>query len=362
MPVECKNIDPELYRHPGERAARAKLEKIPGFAKCVAMLADSFNASAERQAELGSAARVGPGVYPALHSLWAAVQARFGLGGIPLHIVHRAGGPAALRGGNARPAVLLDAALLPSLPEREMEALLAAQAGAIRLGNATLDAAADTLRAFLGAYGVAGAPAVLPAWGLENWRLCALFSADRAAALALGSPEAVYAWLDRLAGAGESAWGGVTRPDDLRVQGLEAASRQRDPGPTWPGGGMLRRLALAMNRGNNAGIVRRTDLTDWFAGGAPARMLSGELTDPEQEEAKPGADPSIAYWGEFAGWDGEADGWDGEADGGDGSGGAAGMAAQAFGDLKDSAEKGLGALFRAGEAFWTTLTESGGGK
>ncbi len=358
MAIDFKHLNPELYRHPGERAARAKLERIPGFARIAGMMAsDNFSTGAERQAELASSARAGTGVYPALHALWTAVQARFGLSGIPLHIAHGQGTRAALRGGNDRPLVLLPSALLSSLPEREMEALLAMQAASVRLGNATLAAAADAARSFLDAYGVAGAPVVLPAWGLESWRRCALFSADRAAALALAPPDAVHALLDRLSGAGESAWGGVPRPEELRTQGLEAVALGRETGG-WPGSGMLRRLALAMNRENGMALVRRADLADWFSSGIPAKILSGEIVHPDHLEGMPGAEPSVAYWGEFAGWDEAA-----EEEAKTGAAGVASQAAsQAYGELKGSAEKGLSALFRAGEAFWSTLTENGGKK
>jgi hypothetical protein len=235
-----------------------------------------------------------------------------------------------------------------------MKAILAMQAGTIRLGNATLIAASDTLRNVLAAYGVVGAPAVLPAWGLENWRRYALFSADRAAALAMGDPVAVLAHLARAAGAAESAWGGIVRPDDLRVQGLEAVARRDGTGA----GAMARSLALAMNRNDTAGLIRRVDLSDWFASGIPARILSGNITDPEETEVDASADPGVAYWGEFAPQDDS-----GEAPNAQGFGGIAAEAAtQAFGELRDSAEKGLGTLFRAGGAFWSTLTENSGKK
>ncbi len=356
--IDCATLDPELYRHPGERAARARLEKIPGFGKFIDRITTNFNASAQRQAELGSMARAGAGVYPLLHALWTRVQERFGLRDIPLHLAHDAaarGEPSvALRGSNDHPVVLLDAAFAASLPEREMEAVLFAQAASVRLGNATLLAAADMMRWFLDVYGVAGAPAVLPAWGIENWRRCALFSADRAAALAAGGPEAVLLHLARISGAGEGAWGGVPDPEELRAQGLEAVARA-DGGAAGAGSRLMRRLVLSLSRGNSVALVRRVDLQDWFASGIPARILSGEITSPAQTEWDAASNPSAAYWGEFACC---GDGEEEEA----GKTGLAGIAAdaatQAFGELRDSAEKGLGTLFRAGEAFWNTLTEN----
>ncbi len=352
--VECKDLNAGLYRHPGERAARGRMEKIPGFKKAVDVLVGYAGSEAERQAEAASMVRAGPGVYPVLADMWSDLLRRFGLGAVPLSVGWFMPSPCALRGGNDRPAVVLDSRMLDILPEREMFALLAMQTGSIRLGNATLIAACDFSRRFLDAYGIAGAPAALPAWGLENWRRCALFSADRAAALACGDPEAVVALLDRFAGAGEKSWGGVAKPDALRLQGIEALSMQGD----WSNS-RLRRFVLAMNRSNNVALIRRSDLLDWFASGIPAKILSGEMTEPEDAETDPAAggrgvdkDPSVAYWGEFAGANrGE------EQDGNSLS-----AASAALGDLRDMAEKGVNSFFKAGEAFWNALTEEAGKK
>lgn len=343
--VEFRHINPELYRHPGERAARARLDKIPGLQKALDFLADNAGIKAERQAETASMVRVGPGVYPVLSDLWNDLQRQFGLGGIPLHVAWHYPQPYALRGANETPSVILVSRLLETLSEREMSALLAMQLGSIRLGNATLIAAADLSRWFLDFYGIVGAPAALPAWGLENWRRAALFSGDRAAALVHGDPDSVSSLLQRMAGAGLKAWGGVDKPDDLRVQGLEALSLESDWANT-----RLRRFALAMNRQNNVSLIRRVDLQDWFSGGAPNRILVGEMTRPEDMRpeafAEAGAkDPSLAYWGEFAG---------------SGSGCGEGKEdVNPFTELKDMAEKGLGTFFKAGEAFWNTLKDGG---
>lgn len=344
--IDFKYINAELYRHPGERAARDKLEKVPGFKKILDMVTDNFRTKAERQAEVASMIRVGPGVYPVLADKWSDILSLFGLPAVPLHICFNAPQPVTLHGGNDHPVVLLDSRLLESLSEREMETLLCMQAGSIRLGNATLIGAADMLRWFMDFYGIAGAPAVIPAWAMENWRRYSLFSADRAAAMAQGDAEGVIALLQRIAGAGEKAWGGVPRPDDLRIQGLEAVSVQAD----WSTNKM-QRFALALNRSNSVSLIRRVDLLDWFGSGTPARILAGDITDPAAAaNAGIGSDdPSLAYWGEFAGPSQE-----GEKE----KGGLVSEIPQAFNDLKDMAEKGVNTFFKAGEAFWNTLTDN----
>jgi hypothetical protein len=351
--VEFMSLNAELYRHPGERAARARLEKIPGFKKAVDALFGYAGNEAERQVEAASMVRVGPGVYPVLGEMWKDIRRQFGLGDVPLSIGWNMPSPCALRGGDDRPGIVLDSRMLDDLPEREMFALLAMQAGSLRLGNAALIAACDFSRWFLDFYGIAGAPAALPAWGLENWRRYALFSADRAAALVNGDPEAVVALLDRFAGAGEKRWGGIVKPDDLRIQGIEAMSMQGD----WSNS-RLRRFVLAMNRQNSVALIRRADILDWFASGTPARILSGEATGPEGAKIDPAAvgqeadkDPSVAYWGEFAGTGGGE-----ERDAGAASA-ASSAASAALGDLRDMAEKGVSSFFKAGEAFWNVLTE-----
>lgn len=305
--IDFKYISPELYRHSGEKEAVRNLEKIPGFRKAIDMMAETIGGQAERQAEIASMARVGAGVYPALHSLWSGVQDNFGLQNIPLHLTSDSDQCCAIRGGNDHPAVVMFAGLLDLLPEREMAALLAMQAGAVRLGNATYLAAADFLRRLSDFSGIAGAPAAVLAWGMENWRRYAAFSSDRAAALSAGNPDAAVALLERMSGAGSKAWGGVAEPDALRVQGVEALSLNKD----WSNS-RWRRFNLAMNRQNHVGLIRRADLLDWFSSGAPGKILAGEIKEPCPDEAKAAdadgaasashgfADPGLAYWGEFA--------------------------------------------------------------
>ena len=341
--IEFKYINPELYRHPGETEARKRLEKIPGFNKALDMLSDGAAVKAERQTEIASMVRVGPGVYPVLNTLWNDLQSLFGLSGVPLHIAYGLPQAWALRGGNDHPTVVIDSKSLDALPEREMTALLSMQAGLIRLGNATYLAAADFMRWFMDFYGIAGAPAALPSWGIENWRRYAMFSADRAAALSAGDPEAMAALLARISGAGNSSWGGVSEPDALRIQGIEALSHERD----WSNN-RLRRFALAMNRQNNVGLIRRLDLLDWFSSGVPARILTGEMTAPESAVSDAGAeadagvsvDPGLAYWGEFASCDDDCKE----------SGGP-------VADLREMAERGLNSFWKAGEAFWKTFQD-----
>lgn len=346
--VDFIHLNPELYRHPGERAARSKMDKIPGLNKALAALTDNAGLKAERQAQTASMTKIGPGVYPVLFNLWTEVQEQFGLTGIPLHVAWNYPQAYALRGGNDDPIVILDSKTLEQFAEREMTALLAMQAGSIRLGNATLLAAADFSRWFIDFYGIVGAPAMLPAWGLENWRRYALFSADRAAALYQGEPDAVCSALSRMAGANEKAWGGITNPDELRVQGLEALSLESD----WSNS-KFRRFALAMNRHNSVSLIRRIDLQDWFADGAAKRILSGETIEPETTTASNSdssatheKDPTLAYWGEFANSSSDK-----EPD--------ADPNANPFTELREITEKGLGTFFKAGEAFWNTLKDGG---
>ncbi|MCC8180563.1 MAG: hypothetical protein LIP23_06615 [Planctomycetes bacterium] len=375
---EFKNINPELYRHPGEREALARLKKIPGFAKALDMLSEGSGGKAERQTEIASMLRVGPGVYPALAELWSDACGRFGLGEIPLHLGFNPPQPWSIRGGNEQPVVILSSRLLDELPEPEMEALLLSQAGLIRLGNATNLAAADFLRWLSDFSGIAGAPAAMLAWGIENWRRYAGFSADRAAALALGDPEAALQLLERISGGGKKAWGGITEPDRLRLQGVEALSLDRD----WSNS-RWRRFALAMNRQNHVGLIRRMDLLDWFASGEPKRILTGETVTPPPEQPDLGgpavnadpdcsADPGLAYWGEFVNSETDAaaepgaPGSDGDAktSGAERLSGAARAAkeniSEQVNELMGWAGKGFTSFWKAGEAFVKTFQEEVG--
>ena len=328
-----RRTDPELYRHPDERRARERLEKIPGFAKGMTRLSEFGDGQAERRAEISSMIRVGPGVYPRLHELWRSALDRFGLEYSQLQTAPGLSHPWALHGRD-RPTLILDCSLLESLSEPAMTALLAMRAGDIRLGHAPFLSAADLLRRLWDFSGLAAAPAAMLAWGLEGWRHAAMFSADRAAALSLGGPEATADFLAGLAGAGGSRWGGASDPESLRLQGIEAVSLEND----WSNR-RLHRFAMAMNRRNHAALIRRLDLLSWFAGGAPAKIMAGEIPEPETGGAAY-REPGPALWGAFAGSP--------DDDGGEPGG-------HNPADLAEALGKGWNAMRQAGEAVWRHL-------
>lgn len=338
---ELKDIDPALYRHPGESGALGSLEKAPGFAKLLDLMSDHGGGKAERMVEMASMVRVGPGIYPRLDELWGATLAAFGIGGIPLHVAYREQRTWTLKGGGAGPRAIIAADLLDELPQAEMSALLAMLAGSVRLGNVTNLAAAEFLRWVQDFSGIAGAPALVLSWALENWRRYAAMSADRAAALHCGV-ESVQNLLGRISGAGSRSWGGVPDSVRLRVQGVEASSRDKDwDNRRWS------RFAVAMNRNNLAGLIRSLDLAEWAASGAIDKIKSGQATTPEDlaPDGTGSADPGLAFWGEFAPGIAETDepGWREKAT-----------------DIREAAEKGIQTFFKAGEAFLRTLGEDKG--
>lgn len=336
--LAMRDINPDLYRHPGEAGALGRLEKAPGFAKLLDLMSDHGGGQAERLVELASMAKVGPGVYPALDKLWRATLADFGIGDVPLHVTGRDSRGMVLKGGHAGPRVIVSVDLLDELSKEQMAALLAMAAGSVRLGNVVNLTAAEFLRWVQDFYGVFGAPAYMLSWALENWRRYAAMSSDRAAALYCGE-EAVRSLLALWAGAGSSAWGGINDEDRLRLQGVEAASRDQD----WESN-RWRRFMTAMNRKNSAALVRRLDLADWYASGAPEKILAGEARTPEDldMDGVRTDSPGILFWGAYASGTPEAEepGWRETAE-----------------SVKELAEKGVGGFLKAGEAFFRALRD-----
>ena len=336
--LELKDIDPALYRHPGERGALGILEKAPGFSAFLKLMSDHGGSRAERMVEVASLVRVGPGVYPRLDELWTGTSAAFGVGAIPLHISGRERHSWTVRGGNSGPRAIISADLLDELPHSEMAVLLAMLAGSVRLGNVPNLSAVEFLRRVQDYSGLVGAPALVLSWSFENWRRYAVMSADRAASLHCGV-ESVQQFLARISGAGRRSWGGVPDYGRLRIQGVEASSRDKDwDNRSWS------RFTAAMNRQNHAGLLRGLDLSEWAATGALDRIKSGGQTMPEDAAADedPPADPGLAFWGEFAPGlaDVEEQGWRDKAS-----------------DLREAAEKGVQSFIRAGEAFFRNLAD-----
>jgi hypothetical protein len=338
--TRMQRIDPEIFRHPSEREAMARLEKIPKFHKILDIAAAHIGGKAERRAEIASMVRVSSGVYPRLAEMWRETLANFGLIDAPLHISFLDAVPWTLRGDEDHPRAILSSIMLDVVPEDEMAALLAMIAGGFRLGHAKYMAVGDFLRWMQDFSGIAGAPAVMLSWGFENWRRAAVFSADRAAALAVRDPRPVLSLLERLAGAKSKAWDGAGDAEHLRLQGLEAAAWQTD----WRAN-RWQRLAMAMNRRNNAALVRRLDLAEWTARDHYRAVLDGEDIGPgpDPDAAEDMVDPGLAFWGEFAAPRDDDD---------EALGGGLKDAAES---LRDAAEQGVNSVLKAGEAFWKSF-------
>lgn len=329
------DINPDLYRHPLERQAARRLRGVPGLTALLGRVSGTLGMQTGHKALTASLTRVAPGVYGELHALWEQTEAAFGLGTMDLYVGPAGADPWQLAGGAANPVVVLDQAMLV-LPHDEMHALLAGAAGAVRLGHADRLAAAGALRRFLDFSGIAGAPAAVFLWAMEEWRHYAELSCDRAAALCLGSAQPVLALLARLAGAGSGAWGGVCTPDSLRLQGIEARALLGD----WSAG-RWQRFSMAMDRRNTFALVRRVELEEWHAGGAPERIMSGTEAAPAEAPDAADPDPAPAFWGEFA---------------------APGAAERPeprdmARDFADLAGRGMEAVRRAGESFLRALEE-----
>ncbi|MCL2000663.1 MAG: hypothetical protein FWG74_04440, partial [Planctomycetes bacterium] len=137
----------------------------------------------------------------------------------------------------------------------------------------------------------------------------------------------------------------------LRLQGIEALSLDHDwANDRW------RRFAMAMNRHNRAGLIRRLDLLNWFASGEPDRILAGQILEipkakpiPDSEpktRRQADTDPGLAFWGEFAGNQANSQGG-GECP-------TMNMRCPMAG-IMGMAEKGWESFWKTGESFLKTL-------
>lgn len=144
--LKMRDIDPESYRHPGEREARRRIHAMPGLAGFLDLAAGCADGAAGRQAEIASMARISEGVYPRLDELWKGMEDDFGLRGVAVHIAFASPEPWTMGGDGKKPLVTLSSRLLDELLAGDMRTLLAMIAGAIRLGNAGFHATSDFLR------------------------------------------------------------------------------------------------------------------------------------------------------------------------------------------------------------------------
>jgi Zn-dependent protease with chaperone function len=251
------------FIHPEDQQAREQLEAIPGFQALARTLMQAFNERVLHGLNMAGKIRLGPRQLPALHAHLPPICEALGIPEPELYL-EMDPRPNAYTYGDTRIFVTLTSGLVEHLEPEELRAVVAHECGHVVCRHTLYLTMIDLLR-----QGVSSvvARAALPALlGLLAWMRRSEYSADRAAAVALGSPASIVDGLVRLCGGPRSITGAL----DVELFAQQAEEYEELKDASW-WDGLLQGLQV-MWMTHPLPAVRVRELRRWCAGEAYARL------------------------------------------------------------------------------------------
>jgi Zn-dependent protease with chaperone function len=263
-----EGISSKAYEHPADRAATAALQSIPGLDAVIRKLIELRYERAFRQSLMASAVRVGPDQLPALWSSWQDVVTTLDLPGSHDMYVTQFPITNAAAIGSQRPIVVVNSAAIALFDERELQTVLAHEAGHI-LSDHVLYRTALLILLQLAPLGrvssLAGLPTVAIRSALLEWSRAAELSADRAATLVNRDPLVTSRTLLVLASGLPSK--------DLDVNAfLRQTQDYHESSSAWD---RASRALAELNLTHSHPVRRVAELTAWVRSGEYDRIVRG---------------------------------------------------------------------------------------
>lgn len=244
-----------VYAHPEDRAALRNLEALPFSRRCVKAL---MNMSIERLMHglnMPSKVRLGPRQLPRIYRLLPRACEALGIEE-PEFYLEMNPAPNAYTMGDAHTFITVTSGLIESMEEDELEAVVAHECGHIACRHVLYHTMAQYL--FLGGR-LLGPLAMLTQpvrAALFYWHRRSELSADRAAALVMGSADPVVETMLRLAGGPKSITGEV----DLDLYQRQAEAYDKLHESAWDS---LLQGAAIMSARHPLAAVRVREIRRW---------------------------------------------------------------------------------------------------
>jgi Zn-dependent protease with chaperone function len=188
------------FIHPEDRAAKEQLEAIPGFTLALKTVMRAFNEQMLHGLNMAQKVRLSSRQLPQIYSKLPPICQKLGIEE-PEFYLEMNPSPNAYTYGDSRIFITITSGLLEHLTDEEVEAVLAHECGHVVCRHVLYRTMADLLllagSSILGPIAAVAAPIK---WGLLYWARRSEFSADRAAAVAMGSAKPVVNTMIRLSG------------------------------------------------------------------------------------------------------------------------------------------------------------------
>jgi len=261
-------ISPRAWEHPADRAALNTLRSIPGVDEVIRKVYGFFGERGIRLLFQANAVRVGPTMFPNVHSAWLDVCSTMDWEPRPELFVSQTPFVNAGAFGMDRPFVVINSAAVSMLDDDELHAILGHELGHVMSGHVLY----STIMTIILFFGIRNLPflagiALLPIQlGLLEWYRKAEMSCDRAGVLAGQDPVASMRKFMKLAG------GGKIEQMDLNAFMTQAREYEQ-------GGDAFDLIAKVLNTLGHSHpfhTVRAAELQRWVEGGDYDRILRGE--------------------------------------------------------------------------------------
>lgn len=285
-----KELDPNVLRHPADRAATAALNTIPGINAIARKLIELGYERALRQQLLASSVRLSLQQLPEVYDLHRSAYTTLDLPQTPELYLAEDPLSNAMTIGSKEPLVLVHSRLIEGLDPQQQRVVFAHEAAHVMCDHVLYGTVLQIILRMGGSVLNKSLPTALPLMAVRNalleWSRAAELTCDRIAALAVRDPLLVCKTLMSLAAG--------TASDRLDLGAFLAQAE--DYGKRSRGIGLRTKLTLELGSTHPLSVTRSHELMDWVKSGDYERIRDGVYPkrgeeDPSvREEAKAAAE------------------------------------------------------------------------
>lgn len=263
-------VDSRYFVHEADEKALNALKQIPGFTPLLKGFMKIFNERTFHILGMSSKIRITPTQFPNLYELLPPICEKLGIEEPEMYLELNPQ-PNAYTLGDTEVFVTVTTGLLEYLNDEEIKTVLSHECGHIAchhvlyhtMGSFLLNGAASML-------GLSGLFTTALQLGFAYWERCSEFSADRAAAMCMDSPDPVVDVMLRLAGGGKN-YGDVINRDEFIAQAQEYRQYIKDS--TW---NQVLEFLILKDQNHPLLSVRAFDIIQW-CNSKEFQMVTGNI-------------------------------------------------------------------------------------
>jgi len=251
-------IHPSEFIHPEDEAARRQLEAIPGFASVLKVVLRIGLEQYYHGTNMANKIRLSPKQLPDLYKRLPPICAKLGIEE-PEFYLEMDPNPNAYTYGDTRVFLTITSGLVEYLDDNELDAVIAHECGHIVCRHVLYHTMGSLLLKGVSGLGITGNLLYPLQLGLLYWSRRSEYSADRAAAAVMCSPEPVVETMIRLAGGPKA----LTDEVDVEEFANQAKAYETLKENSWDR--VLQILAI-MNQSHPFHAVRLREIRKWAQG------------------------------------------------------------------------------------------------